>query len=59
MVYVVFLSGYDYKSVESIWTTFEAAMGRIKTMKGHLKTDGWPIILEWKLDSDEHHKVVV
>jgi hypothetical protein len=58
MVYVVFLDAYDYKSVESIWETFDDAAEHIENMEGHNKDEGYPVVLEWKLNSDVHREVL-
>lgn len=59
MVYVVFLDAYDYKMIDSIWNTFSDAAERIENMADYNKADGFPIILQWTLDSDRHEEVEV
>ncbi len=57
MVYVVFLAAYDYKMIDSIWSTFSDAAERIENMADHNKADGGPVILQWTLNSDRHEEI--
>ena len=59
MVYVVFIDAYDFKMIDSIWSTFSDAAERIKNMADHNKADGMPVILQWTLNSDENEEVEV
>ncbi len=59
MVYVVFLDAYDYKMIDSIWTTFSDAAERIENMAEHNKADGSPIILQWTLGSNRYEEIEV